>query len=169
LQQVAKLIQVQSALGMKRQIFFVGGGDFDTHGGQMGIQASLLSQLSSALSAFYSATEEIGMANQVTTFTCSDFSRTLQPNSAGGSDHAWGGHHIVMGGAVQGGQLYGTFPNLALGGPDDSDNNGRWIPTTSSTQYAATLARWFGVSAADLPYVLPSLGNFSRTNLGFLG
>jgi uncharacterized protein (DUF1501 family) len=169
LQQVAKLIQIQSALGIKRQIFFVGGGNFDTHGGQMGIQASLLSQLSPALSAFYGATEEIGMASQVTTFTCSDFSRTLQPNSAGGSDHAWGGHHIIMGGAVKGGLLYGTFPTLALGGPDDSDKNGRWIPTTSSAQYAATLAQWFGVSPADLSYVLPSLSNFSRTNLGFLG
>jgi uncharacterized protein (DUF1501 family) len=169
LKQVAQLMQVHSALGVKRQIFFVGGGDFDTHGGQLQIQAAQLSQLSPALSAFYSATEELGLASQVTTFTCSDFSRAFQPNSANGSDHAWGGHHIVMGGAVQGGRMYGTFPTLALGGPDDSDKNGRWIPTTSSSQYAATLAQWFGVATADLSYVLPSLSNFSQSNLGFLG
>jgi uncharacterized protein (DUF1501 family) len=169
LEQVAQLMQVHSALGVKRQIFFVGGGDFDTHGSQLQIQAALFSQLSPALSAFYSATEELGLANQVTTFTCSDFSRTFQPNSASGSDHAWGGHHMIMGGAVQGGRMYGTFPTLALGGPDDSDKNGRWIPTTSSSQYAATLAQWFGVASADLSYVLPSLGNFSQSNLGFLG
>ncbi len=169
LKQVAQLMQVHSALGVKRQIFFVGGGDFDTHGSQLQIQASLLSQLSPALSAFYSATEELGLASSVTTFTCSDFSRAFQPNSANGSDHAWGGHHIIMGGAVQGGRMYGKFPTLALGGPDDSDKNGRWIPTTSSAQYAATLAQWFGVASADLSYVLPSLGNFSQANLGFLG
>jgi uncharacterized protein (DUF1501 family) len=169
LKQVAKMMQVHSALGVKRQIFFVGGGDFDTHGSQLSIQAALLSQLSPALSAFYSATEELGLASQVTTFTCSDFSRAFQPNSANGSDHAWGGHHIVMGGAVQGGRMYGTFPTLALGGPDDSDKNGRWIPTTSSSQYAATLAQWFGVATDDLSYVLPSLRNFSQSNLGFLG
>jgi uncharacterized protein (DUF1501 family) len=167
--QVAQMMQVQAALGVKRQIFFVGGGDFDTHGSQMQIQATLLSQLSPALGAFYNATVELGLASQVTTFTCSDFSRTFQPNSAAGSDHAWGGHHIIMGGAVKGGQMYGSFPTLALGGPDDSDKNGRWIPTTSSSQYAATLAQWFGVASADLGYVLPSLGNFSKSNLGFLG
>jgi uncharacterized protein (DUF1501 family) len=169
LKQVAQLMQVHSALGVKRQIFFVGGGDFDTHAGQLSIQAAQLSQLSPALSAFYSATEELGLASQVTTFTCSDFSRAFQPNSANGSDHAWGGHHMIMGGAVQGGRMFGTFPTLALGGPDDSDKNGRWIPTTSSSQYAATLAQWFGVATADLSYVLPSLGNFSQSNLGFLG
>ena len=169
LKQVAQMMQVHAALGVKRQIFFVGAGNFDTHGAQLQLQAKLLSQLSPALSAFYNATVELGLANQVTTFTCSDFSRAFQPNSAAGSDHAWGGHHIIMGGAVKGGTMYGKFPTLALGGPDDSDQNGRWIPTTSSAQYAATLAQWFGVSSADLSYVLPNLGNFSQSNLGFLG
>lgn len=169
LKQVAQMMQVHAALGVKRQIFFVGAGNFDTHGAQLQLQAKLLSQLSPALSAFYNATVELGLANQVTTFTCSDFSRAFQPNSAAGSDHAWGGHHIVMGGAVAGGKMYGKFPTLALGGPDDSDENGRWIPTTSSAQYAATLAQWFGVASADLSYVLPNLGNFSQSNLGFLG
>ncbi len=169
LKQVSQVMQVHAALGVKRQIFFVGAGNFDTHGAQLQLQAKLLSQLSPALSAFYNATVELGLANQVTTFTCSDFSRAFQPNSAAGSDHAWGGHHIVMGGAVKGGAMYGKFPTLALGGPDDSDQNGRWIPTTSSAQYAATLAQWFGVASADLSYVLPNLGNFSQSNLGFLG
>jgi uncharacterized protein (DUF1501 family) len=98
----------------------------------------------------------------------SDFSRAFQPNSNNGSDHAWGGHHIVMGGAVQGGQIYGTYPTLALGGPDDSDINGRWVPSTASVQYAATLASWFGVSTANLPTIFPNIGAFSSKNLGFL-
>jgi uncharacterized protein (DUF1501 family) len=168
LQEVANLIQVRSALGVNRQIFFVAADNFDTHGGQVDTQASLLGQVSPAIGAFYQALEEMNVANQVTTFTASDFGRTFQPNSAQGSDHAWGNHHIIVGGAVKGGKIYGTFPTLALGGPDDADVNGRWIPTTSSSQYAATLAQWFGLSASDLPYVLPFIGNFSSNNLGFV-
>ncbi len=169
LQEVARLIQVQAALGVKRQIFFVGVGNFDTHGGQLEIQAGLLSQVSPALGAFYQALQEMNVADQVTAFTCSDFSRTLQPNSSSGSDHAWGSHHIIVGGAVKGGKIYGTYPSQTLGGPDDSGINGRWIPTTASAQYAATLAQWFGLPANELSYVLPYIGNFSSTNLGFLG
>ena len=169
LQEVAKLIQVRSALGVTRQIFFVGSGNFDTHGGQLDTQAALLAQLSPALGAFYQALQEMNLADSVTAFTCSDFARTLQPNSAGGSDHAWGSHHIILGGAVKGGKIYGTFPTLALGGPDDASSNGRWVPTTASAQYASTLAQWFGLPASDLPYVLPYISNFSTNNLGFLG
>ena len=169
MQEVAKLIQVRAALGVTRQIFFVGSGNFDTHGNQLQLQAALLSQLSPALGAFYQALEEMNLANSVTAFTCSDFARTLQPNSSSGSDHAWGSHHLIMGGAVKGGKIYGTFPTLALGGPDDVATNGRWIPTTASAQYASTLAQWFGLSASDLPYVLPYISNFSSNNLGFLG
>jgi uncharacterized protein (DUF1501 family) len=169
LQEVAKMIQVRAALGVTRQIFFVGFGNFDTHGGQLATQAKLLGELSPSLGAFYAALEELNLTNEVTTFTCSDFARTLQPNSGGGSDHAWGGHHVIFGGAVKGGQIYGTFPTLALGGPDDASTNGRWLPSTSSAQYAATLAQWFGLSPADLPYVLPYIGNFSSNNLGFMG
>jgi uncharacterized protein (DUF1501 family) len=168
LQEVANLIQVRAALGVKRQIFFVGYGNFDTHGGQLETQASLLTEVSSALGAFYQALEEMNLTDQVTAFTCSDFGRTFQPNSANGSDHAWGGHHVIIGGAVKGGKIYGTFPTLALGGPDDADVNGRWIPSTSCSQYAATLAQWFGLSVADLPYVLPYIGNFSSNKLGFI-
>jgi uncharacterized protein (DUF1501 family) len=168
LQQIAQLMQVRSAFGVNRQIFFSGVGSFDTHANQLGQQSLLLSQFSSAVSAFYQATVELGIAANVTTFTMSDFSRTLQPNSNNGSDHAWGSHHIVLGGAVRGGQLYGTYPTLALGGPDDAGMNGRWIPSISSVQYAATLASWFGVSPAQLSTIFPNLGAFSSPNLGFV-
>jgi uncharacterized protein (DUF1501 family) len=169
LAEVAKLINVRAALGVKRQIFFVGAGNFDTHSAQLATQATLLAEVSPALLAFYQALQEMNLANQVTAFTCSDFARTFQPNSSAGTDHAWGSHHIILGGAVKGGQIYGTFPTQALGGPDDVGSNGRWIPSTASAQYAATLAQWFGLSTADLPYVLPYIGNFSTNNLGFLG
>ena len=168
LQQIAQLIQVRSAFGIRRQIFFCGFGSFDTHGSQMNQQNALLAEFNAAVAAFYQATQELNVQNNVTTFTMSDFSRTFQPNSAAGSDHAWGSHHIVMGGAVNGGQMYGTFPTLALGGPDDSGSNGRWVPTTSSAQYAATLAQWFGVSASQLGSIFPTIGNFSTVNLGFV-
>jgi len=168
LKQIAQIIQVRAALGVQRQIFFAGIGNFDTHADQLTLQSTLLAEISPALAAFYNATVELGVQSQVTSFTMSDFSRTFQPNSNNGSDHAWGAHHIVIGGAVNGGQIYGTYPTLALGGPDDSDSNGRWVPTTASSQYAATLAQWFGVSASELPTVLPSIGNFTTNNLGFV-
>jgi uncharacterized protein (DUF1501 family) len=168
LQQIAQIIQVRAALGVQRQIFFAGIGNFDTHSNQLALQASLLSGISPAMSAFYAATQEMGIANSVTSFTMSDFARTFQPNSNTGSDHAWGSHHIVFGGAVNGGKMYGTFPTQALGGPDDSGSNGRWVPTTSSSQYAATLASWFGVPANQMAQVFPNIGNFATTNLGFV-
>ena len=169
LQQVAQIIQVRQALGLNRQIFFVDIGGFDTHSDQIAAQDSLFGDLSPALSAFYQATGELGVAQQVTTFTLSDFARTMQPNSNNGTDHAWGSHHIVMGGAVKGNEMYGKFPTLALSGPDDATDEGRWIPTTSIDQYGATLASWFGVSDADLPSIFPNLPNFSPSKLGFLG
>jgi uncharacterized protein (DUF1501 family) len=168
LKQIAQIIQVRAALGVSRQIFFASLGNFDTHAGQLQMQGSLLATMSPALSAFYQATQELGVANNVTTFTMSDFSRTFQPNSNTGTDHAWGSHHFVLGGAVKGGQLYGTFPTLALGGPDDSGANGRWVPTTGSVQYAATLAQWFGVTTAQLPLIFPNIGSFAVSKLGFI-
>jgi uncharacterized protein (DUF1501 family) len=168
LQQIAQIIQVRAALGVSRQIFFCGVGNFDTHSNQLVIQNALLAQLSAAMNAFYAATVEMGVQSNVTTFTMSDFSRTFQPNSNTGTDHAWGSHHIVMGGAVNGGQIYGKWPTLALAGPDDSGNNGRWVPSTGSVQYAATLASWFGVTAAQMPSVFPNIGSFATTNLGFV-
>lgn len=168
LQQIAQIIQVRAALGVQRQIFFCGIGNFDTHSDQLALQAALLSGISPALSAFYNATVELGVQNQVTSFTMSDFARTFQPNSNTGTDHAWGSHHIVFGGAVNGGKMYGTFPTLALAGPDDSGSNGRWVPSTGSAQYAATLATWFGVPASQLATVFPNIGTFSTSNLGFV-
>ncbi len=168
LQQIAQIIQVRSALGVNRQIFFAGIGNFDTHSDQLTLQGALLASISPALAAFYQATQELGVQNEVTAFTMSDFSRTFQPNSNTGSDHAWGSHHIVLGGAVNGGKMYGTFPTLALGGPDDSGSNGRWVPSTASIQYASTLAQWFGVSAAQLPTIFPNIASFASTNLGFV-
>jgi len=169
LQQVAQVISARSALGVNRQIFFCSYGGFDTHGDQLTQQVQLLTAISQGMSSFYEATQELGVANSVTSFTLSEFSRTFQPGSNGGSDHAWGNHHLVLGGAVQGNSIYGTFPTLALGGPNDADQNGRWIPTTALDQYAATLATWFGVSAASLPSIFPNLANFQSSNLGFLG
>jgi len=168
LQQIAQIIQVRAALGVSRQIFFCGVGNFDTHSDQLVLQNGLLAQLSAAMNAFYAATVEMGVQNSVTSFTMSDFSRTFQPNSNTGSDHAWGSHHIVMGGAVNGGQIYGKFPTLALAGPDDSGTNGRWVPSTGSVQYAATLASWFGVSAVQMSTIFPNIGSFPTANLGFV-
>jgi uncharacterized protein (DUF1501 family) len=169
LQQVAQIISVQSALGMRRQIFFCSLGGFDTHTGELGTQNTLYPQVSQALAAFYDATQELGVAQNVTTFTESEFNRTFQPTSGDGSDHGWGGHHLVVGGAVQGGQIYGSFPTFELAGPSDTDVRGRWIPTTAIDQYGATLCSWFGIPAAALPTVFPNLPNFSTANLGFLG
>lgn len=168
LQQIAQIIQVRAALGVQRQIFFCGIGNFDTHSDQLTLQATLLSAISPAMAAFYNATVELGVQSQVTSFTMSDFARTFQPNSNTGTDHAWGSHHFVFGGAVKGGKMYGTFPTIALAGPDDSGSNGRWVPSTGSAQYAATLATWFGVPAAQLATVFPNIGTFATNNLGFV-
>ncbi|HEY6347026.1 MAG TPA: DUF1501 domain-containing protein [Bryobacteraceae bacterium] len=169
LQQVAQIIQVQSYLGMTRQIFFCSLGGFDTHAGELEAHNNLYPQLSAALAAFYDATQELGVAQNVTTFTESDFSRTFQPTTTDGSDHAWGSHHLVMGGAVQGGQIYGQFPEFVLGGPNDTDVRGRWIPTISVDQYGATLSSWFGIPAAALATIFPNLANFPASNLGLFG
>ena len=127
----------------------------------------LLRNLSKGLDAFYKATVELGAASKVTTFTSSDFGRTLANNEQG-TDHAWGNHHFIMGGAVKGGECFGRYPTVQLGGPDDSGDQGRWIPTTAVDQYAATLAKWFGVSATDIPLVVPNIGRFGSRDLGFM-
>jgi uncharacterized protein (DUF1501 family) len=168
LQTVARIIKVRSSLGLSRQIFFCELGGFDTHGNQLSIQSALLKQLSQAVAAFYQATQELGLDENITTFTASEFGRTLTPNSSG-SDHAWGNHHLVIGSGVKGGQFFGQFPSLALGGDSDAYNTGTLIPTSSVDQYGATLAQWFGVPAASLPSIFPNIANFPNANLGILG
>ena len=166
LRTVAQLIAARDQLQMQRQIFFVAAGGFDSHDNQNQDQPGLLGGISEAMSAFYDATVEIGAADLVTTFTQSDFGRTLTSNGDG-SDHAWGGNQLVMGDAVRGRDMYGRFPTLEIDGPDDV-TGGRMIPTTSSDQYAATLARWFGIPDQELDIVAPSIDNFAVRDLGFL-
>ncbi|HEX3129921.1 MAG TPA: DUF1501 domain-containing protein [Thermoanaerobaculia bacterium] len=172
LRMIARLISIRETLGHRRQVYFCATGGYDLHDGQIGgtaqvgPHADLLTELDGSLSAFYAATVELGVANSVTAFTASDFGRTYKSNGEG-SDHGWGAHHLVLGGAVTGGRFYGTVPTLAVDGPDDS-GDGRWIPTTSVDEYSATLAKWFGVSATDLPLVFPNLGRFDTPDMGFL-
>ena len=166
LQTIAQIISVRQSLGMQRQVFFCSLGGYDTHADQLAEQASLFTELSQALAAFEAATVEMGVEKSVTTFTSSDFGRTLPTNGAG-SDHGWGSHHLVMGGAVRGGSIYGSFPTLVVNGPDDT-GEGRWIPTTSVDEYAATLAQWFGVTRSNLPTILPNIGRFNNPNIGFM-
>ncbi len=180
LKQVALLIKActdpTAGINMKRQIFFTQIGGFDTHSAEIGGQGNLLTQVSQAIGAFYAATVELGVQDKVVTFTMSDFGRTFQPAGSGvtavGTDHAWGNHQFIVGGQVLGHTFYGTYPTLRLGGPDDTDGGssprGRWIPTTSVEQYAATLATWYGLSTADLPAVFPLINRFSTPNLGFM-
>ncbi|HRE82779.1 MAG TPA: DUF1501 domain-containing protein [Opitutaceae bacterium] len=168
LKQVAQVIQLRASTGMKRQVFFCALGGFDTHSAQSWAQWDLLRQVSEGMAAFYNATQEMGIANNVVTFTASEFGRTLQP-SGSGSDHGWGNHQLILGGAVRGGDLYGTFPSLALGGPDDSGSRGVLIPTTSLDQFGATLGAWFGVSPEAMTTVFPNLSHFNTRNLGFVG
>ncbi|MES2694991.1 MAG: DUF1501 domain-containing protein [Verrucomicrobiota bacterium] len=173
LKTIAYLISIASSLNLKRQVFFARIGGWDTHADQvdeidraMGAHAGLLQQVSQGINAFYNATVELGCADRVTTFTASDFGRTYTSNGDG-SDHGWGSHHVVVGGAVKGGDIYGRMPTLTVGGPDDT-TNGRWIPTTSVDEYGATLARWFGVTDTNLSVAFPNLGRFAKPNLGFV-
>ena len=166
LQTVARLIAVRDELQMQRQIFFVAMGGFDSHDDQNQNQPGLLGGISDAIAAFHAATEELQIANSVTTFTQSDFGRTLTSNGDG-TDHAWAGNQLVAGGAVNGGDLYGSYPLLEIGGPEDV-GGGRMIPSISADQYAATLAKWFGIADVDLDIVAPNLGNFAQRDLGFM-
>lgn len=178
---IARLIEARgpSKFNMNRQIFFCQIGGFDTHTAQVrtntgvdnvlsntGTHYSLLFQVSEAIFAFQRAMEQLGVSNDVTTFTASDFSRTF-PNNSQGSDHGWGSHHFVVGGAVDGGKFYGKLPTLAINGPDDT-GTGRWIPTQSVDQHAATLARWFGVDPSMMSTLLPNLSRFGSSDLGFM-
>ncbi len=163
---VARLIAARAALGVTRQVFLVSIGGFDHHDGLLGSHDALLGQVDFAMDAFYRATVELGVANQVTTFTASDFGRTLTSNGDG-SDHGWGSHHFILGGAVNGGRFFGTAPQVSVTS-DDQVGQGRLLPTVSVDEYSATLAKWFGVSAGELPSVAPNIGRFAMPDLGFM-
>lgn len=167
LKMVARLIAAREDLGLKRQVFFVRAGSWDTHGNQAASHASLLAGLNDALAAFYETTEELGKTNTVTTFTASEFGRSSTSNGDG-TDHGWGGHQLVMGGAVKGAQVHGTLPDISPGGIDDSDDAGRLIPTISVDQYGATLAKWMGVEDSDLNAIFPNLSQFNTRDIGFM-
>ncbi|MDP3737214.1 MAG: DUF1501 domain-containing protein [Hyphomonadaceae bacterium] len=164
---VARMIGTRNQVAQKRQVFFISSGGWDTHNTLIEEHPGRLQELDGAISALYAATAEMGVANNVTIFTASEFGRCLQHNGRG-SDHGWGGHHFIVGGAVQGRRIYGSWPTVALGGAEDA-GNGALIPTTALDEYGATLARWFGASTAQQNTVMPNLSRFSRPNLGFLG
>lgn len=168
LQQVARIISVRKNLGVNRQIFYVALGDFDTHSDAMPRQEALLKDLAASMAAFYDAIAEMDLEKSVVTFTESEFGRTLQPSSGAGSDHAWGSHHFVMGGAVKSADIYGTYPVLGLEGPHDVTGRGVWLPAISLDQYGATLASWFGVTDEALSKVFPNLANFTPKRLKFV-
>lgn len=165
---VARLISVSQELGARRQVFFVSLGGFDNHDSILTAHPTLMIRVGAAMRAFYDATVELGVADRVTAFTASDFGRTLTSN-ANGSDHGWGSHHFVMGGAVNGRAFYGAPPTIANNGPDDV-GQGRLLPALSVDQYGSTLANWFGVSSGQMTTVLPNIGNYnpSTWNLGFV-
>jgi uncharacterized protein (DUF1501 family) len=168
LKNIATMIAARGTLGVQRQVFFCSLGGFDTHSAQLNTQAGLFKDLADSLKAFQDATIELGVDQAVTAFTLSDFGRTFLPSANAGSDHGWGSHHLILGGAVKGGDIYGKYPTLKLAGPDDADSEGRWIPSTSVEEYAYPLVRWFGLS--DPKVVLPNLSAFdlTRKDLDFM-
>lgn len=163
---VAKIIAARNSLGVSRQIFLVSLGGFDLHSNLLGPQEELLAQVDEAVDQFYQWTLDLGVADKVTTFTASDFGRTLTVNG-NGSDHGWGSHHFIIGGGVRGGRFYGTAPAISISS-DDQVGRGRLLPTTSVDEYSATLARWFGVSLSELPSIAPNIGRFARSDIGFM-
>ena len=168
LKTVARTIKISSQLGLSRQTFFVNMGGWDHHGELLDTHAGMLATLDTAIGDFQHALELLGLANDVITFTASDFGRTLRSNGRG-SDHAWGGNAFVFGGPVDGGKIFGTYPSLALDGPDDVGRGGRMLPTTPIDKYFSALLQWFGVPAGNMNYVLPNIGNFSTLpSLGFI-
>jgi uncharacterized protein (DUF1501 family) len=167
LKMVARIINARALLNIHREIFFVQIGGFDTHSGELTTHTSLFQQLSQAMGAFYNSTVEMGVADSVTQFTASDFSRTFKFNGSG-TDHGWGGCHFVLGGAVRGKDFYGDWPVMNVSGPNDSGNQGRYIPTTAVDQYSATLATWYGLAPGDVNAVFPNIPHFNTNNLGFM-
>ena len=173
LMRVARLVEARGTLGHTQQVFFASQGGYDTHSGQVaaadtstGLQAGLFSDLANALAGFYSAMKGLGVQDEVTAFTMSDFGRVFKANAQLGTDHAWGSNHLVIGGAVKDQQVIGAYPDTTLGGQDDAIGDGRWIPTIAQEEYIGAIAQWFGVAAADMPYVFPNWATWSGGGRG---
>ncbi len=168
LNRVARMIEARSTLGHSRQTFFASQGAYDTHANQVdaatptsGLQPALFGDLAMAMAGFYAAMKALSLTDNVTLFTMSEFGRTFRANAQRGSDHAWGNNHLVMGGAVRNQTLFGTYPDVTLGGVDDVDVNGRWLPTTAVEEYVGAVASWYGVAGADLPSVFPNYATWT--------
>jgi uncharacterized protein (DUF1501 family) len=172
LQRTARMIEARSVLGHAKQVFFVSQGGYDTHAGQAGadtstgIHADLYTDLAEALAAFYNAMKALGLGQNVTTFTMSDFGRVYKANAQMGTDHAWGSNHLVMGGALAASNVYGRYPDQVFGGVEDVHIDGRWIPSIAVEEYVGAIARWYGVAAADMAYVFPNWGTWSTNGRG---
>ena len=173
LMRVARLIEARGTLGHTKQVFFASQGGYDTHSNQVdaadtstGVQAGLYADLAMALAGFYAAMKALNVSDQVTAFTMSDFGRVFKANAQRGTDHAWGSNHLVLGAAVKDQQVIGAYPDTTLGGADDSNTDGRWIPTIAQEEYIGAVAQWFGVAAVDLPYVFPNWATFSSGGRG---
>lgn len=166
LMRAARMIEARGSLGHAKQTFFVSQGGYDTHVGQLASHNAIYADLSNALAGFYNAMKALGLQDNVTAFTMSDFGRVFKGNSQAGTDHAWGSNHLVLGGALAKGKVHGRYPDMTFGGPEDSANDGRWIPSIATEEYVGAIAQWYGVSPADMPYIFP---NWSTWNGGGRG
>jgi uncharacterized protein (DUF1501 family) len=162
----ARMIEARNSLGHAKQTFFVSQGGYDTHVNQLASHNNLYGDLANALAAFYNAMKALGLQDNVTAFTMSDFGRVFKGNASNGTDHAWGSNHLVIGGALANGKVHGRYPDLTFGGPEDTSNDGRWIPSIATEEYVGAIARWYGVSAADLPYIFPNWANWNGGGRG---
>jgi uncharacterized protein (DUF1501 family) len=162
----ARMIEARGTLGHAKQTFFVSQGGYDTHAGQLARTTRLYADLANGPSRLLQRHEGLGLQDNVTAFTMSDFGRVFKGNASGGTDHAWGSNHLVLGAALASRKVHGRYPDLTFGGPEDASNDGRWIPSIAVEEYIGAIARWYGVSATDLPYVFP---NWSTWNGGGRG
>ncbi len=162
----ARMIEARNTLGHAKQTFFVSQGGYDTHVNQLGSHNTLYADLANALAAFYNAMKALDLQNNVTAFTMSDFGRVFKGNASNGTDHAWGSNHLVIGGALANGKVHGRYPDMTFGGSEDTSNDGRWIPSIATEEYVGAIAQWYGVSAADLPYIFPNWANWNGGGRG---
>ncbi|UAL08876.1 DUF1501 domain-containing protein [Caulobacter segnis] len=162
----ARMIEARGSLGHAKQTFFVSQGGYDTHTNELNAHNNLYADLANALAGFYNAMKALSLQDNVTAFTMSDFGRVFKGNASGGSDHAWGSNHLVLGGALANGKVHGRYPDMTFGGPEDASNDGRWIPSIATEEYVGAIAQWYGVSATDLPYVFPNWASWNGGGRG---